>query len=174
MVQAIRLKKLIIRLNGSIYPFEKIHQPFEWLELSVREIHRPLEQLELSVQERNCKLFWQPFQQYKTRKDFKTIRQALLNDACRHVYITQKVVTLLFFVYILLMTLSSFFTGKRLICKLLSNRKPDGPYVFVAALEDTHFCFAKEINFKIKIAHKITLFVTLYLLLALCFTMRFV
>ena len=56
------------------------------------------------------------------------------------------------------MTLSSFFTGKRLIHKLLLNPKPYGPYVFVAALEDTRFCLAKEINFKINIAHKINVY----------------
>ena len=81
----------------------------------------------------------------------------------------QTVITLLFFVHLRLMTLSSFFTGKRLIHKL---PKPYGPYVFVAALEDTRFCLAKEINFKINIAHKIN--VTLYSLRALRFTMRFV
>ena len=70
------------------------------------------------------------------------------------------------------MTLSSFFTGKRLIHKLLLNPTAYGPYVFVAALEDTRFCLAKEINFKINIAHKIN--VTLYSLQALCFTMCFV
>ena len=73
----------------------KIHQPFEWLKLSVREIHQPFERLELSVQERNNEFFWQPFQQ-----DFKTNHHALLNDACRYDYITQTVVTFLFFVYL--------------------------------------------------------------------------
>ena len=82
------------------------------------------------------------------------------------------IITLLFFVYLRLMTLCSFFTGKRLIQKLLLNPKPYGPYVFVAALEDTRFCLAKEINFKINIAQKIN--VTLYSLRALRFTMRFV
>ena len=119
MVRAIRSRKLISHSNGSIYPFEKnhqlferlelpireihqpfkwlklsvreIHQPFEWLKLSVPEIHQPFEQLELSVQERNNEFFWEPFQ---------TIRHALLNDACCYVYITQTVVTFLFFVYL--------------------------------------------------------------------------
>ena len=98
-------RKFISRLNGSTYPFEKIHQPFEWLELSVREnssavwmarairsrkfisrlngssypfekIHQPFERLELSIQERNSKLFWQPFQEDKTRRQ--------LCSACQH------------------------------------------------------------------------------------------
>ena len=94
-------------MKGLNYPFEKIHQPFERLKQSVGEIHQLFERLELSVQERNSKLFWQPFQQYKTRQDFKTIHQALLNDTCRHVYIMQKVVTLLFFVYLRLKTFDS-------------------------------------------------------------------
>ena len=54
--------------------------------------------------------------------------------------------------------------GKCLIHKLLSNQKLYGPYVFVGALEETRFCLAKEINFKINIAHKIN--VTLYSLRA--------
>ena len=53
-VRAMRSTKLTSRSNGSSYPFKKIHQPFE--------------RLELSVQERNCKLFWQPFQEDKTRR----------------------------------------------------------------------------------------------------------
>ena len=96
-VRAIRSTKLISCLNGSSYPFEKIHQPFERLELSVRQnssavrtarairsrkfisrlngssypfdkTHQPFERLELSVQERNSTLFWQPFQEDKTRR----------------------------------------------------------------------------------------------------------
>ena len=55
-------RKFISRLNGSSYPFEKIHQPFE--------------RLELSIQERNSKLFWQPFQEDKTRRQ--------LCSACQH------------------------------------------------------------------------------------------
>ena len=84
-VRAIRSRKLISHSNGSSHPFEKkssairtaraihlrIHQPFEWLKLSVREnhqpfewlklsvpeIHQPFEHLELSVQERNNQFF---------------------------------------------------------------------------------------------------------------------
>ena len=50
-VRAIRSRKLISSLNGSSYPFKKNHQPFEQLELSVREIHQPFEWLKLSVRE---------------------------------------------------------------------------------------------------------------------------
>ena len=78
--RANRSKKFIIRSNGSSYAFDKTHQPFERLELSVREnssavwtarairlrkfisrsngssypfekIHQPFERLELSVRE---------------------------------------------------------------------------------------------------------------------------
>ena len=96
-VRAMRSTKRISRSNGSSYPFQKIHQPFERLELSAREnssavpavrakrsttlisrsngssypfekIHQPFERLELSIQERNSNLFWQPFQEDKTRR----------------------------------------------------------------------------------------------------------
>ena len=50
-VRAIRSRKLISRSNGSSYPFEKNHRLFERLELSVREIHQPFEWLKLSVRE---------------------------------------------------------------------------------------------------------------------------
>ena len=48
-VWAIRSRKLISRSNGPSYPFEKNHQPFELLELSVREIHQPFEWLKWLV-----------------------------------------------------------------------------------------------------------------------------
>ena len=96
-VRAIRSRKLISHSNGSSYPFEKNHQPFERLELSVREIiHQPFEWLKLSVWEfisrsngssypfekfisrlnglscpckkETISFFWQPFQQDKTSK----------------------------------------------------------------------------------------------------------
>ena len=69
-VWAIHSRKLISRSNGSSYPSRnssavqmvqairsRIHQPFEWLKLSVREIHQPFEQLELSVQEKKMSFF---------------------------------------------------------------------------------------------------------------------
>ena len=147
--------------------------PFEWLASSVQNLSSAVRTAR-AIRSRKfisrSNICWR--NSNKTRQDFKTVRQALLNDACRHVYITQTVITLLFFVYLRLMTLSSFFTGKRSIHKLLLNPKPYGPYVFVAALEDTRFCLAKEINFKINNAHNIN--VTLYSLRALRFTMRFV
>ena len=123
-VRAIRSKKLIIRsrkfisrLNGSSYPLEKF-------------INR-LNDLSYPFKKETVSYFGSHSNNTSQDKTF-AIRQALLNNACRHVHITQKVVTLLFFVYLRLMTLSSFFfTGKRLIHKLLSNRKPYGPYVFV-------------------------------------------
>ena len=48
-VRAIRSRKLISRSNGSSYPFEKNHQTFERLELSVPEIHHPFKWLKLSI-----------------------------------------------------------------------------------------------------------------------------
>ena len=100
MARAICLGKFFSYLNGSSFQLKKNHQPFEWLKLSVGEIHQPFEQLELSVQERNstCKFFGRCYN--KTKQDFKTVHQALLNDTCHHVYITQTVVTLLFFLYL--------------------------------------------------------------------------
>ena len=124
-VRAIRSRKLISRSNGSSYPFVKNQQPFERLALSVREIHQPFKWLKLSVREfisrSNGSSY--PFKKFisrsngsscqckretmsfflaavPTRQDFKTNRHALLNDACRYDYITQTVVTFLFFVYL--------------------------------------------------------------------------
>ena len=102
-VRAIRSRKLISRLNGSSYLFEKNHQLFELLKLSVQEIHQPFKWLKLSV---------------PTRQDFETIRHALLNDACRYFYVTQTVVTFLFFVYLRLIlskiiSFSQLFPGKK-------------------------------------------------------------
>ena len=182
MAQAIRLKKIISSSNSSSHLFEKIHQSGSSYQFEKNLSHsnsssHPLEKF-ISRLNGSSYLFKKETVSYfgscsnKTRQDFKTIHQALLNDACRHVYITQTVVTLLFFVYLCLMTLSSFFTGKRLIHKLLLNWKPYGPYTFVAALEDTRFCLVKEINFKINIAHKIN--ATLYSLQVLRFTMHLV
>ena len=57
-VRAIRSRKLISRSNGSSYPFEKNHQPFKQLELSVREIHQQFEWLKLSVREIHKPLEW--------------------------------------------------------------------------------------------------------------------
>ena len=37
-----------------------------------------------------------------------------------------------------------FFTEKPLIHKLLLNRKPYGPYMFVVTLETTCFCLARD------------------------------
>ena len=113
MAQAIRSKKLISRLTaqalrkfishskGSSYQFEKNHQLFERPELSVGEIHQPFELAWLLFQDKT--------RQYKTSK---TICQALSNDTCRRVYITQTVVTLLFFVYFCLNDTRFIFYGK--------------------------------------------------------------
>ena len=48
-VRAIRSRKLISRSNGLSYPFEKNHQTFERLELSVPETHHPFKWLKLSI-----------------------------------------------------------------------------------------------------------------------------
>ena len=51
MAGAIRLRKFISHFNGLSSPIEINHQPFEQLELSVREIHQPFQRLQLSVRE---------------------------------------------------------------------------------------------------------------------------
>ena len=102
--RAIRSKKFIIRSNGSGYPFKKTHQQFERLKLSVqkkssavrtaraiRSRNSSAVRMAQAIRSRNS----QPFQQDKTR-------HALLNDACRYVYVTQTVVAFLFFVYLCL------------------------------------------------------------------------
>ena len=76
-VRAIRSKKIISRSNGSSYPFEKF----------------------LS-RSNGSRYPFEKFAAVPTRQDFKTIRHSLFNDACRYVYVTQTVVTFLFFVYL--------------------------------------------------------------------------
>ena len=169
MVQAIRSKKFIIRLNSSSYPFKKIHQPFEWFELSVRKnsssvrmartIHSrkfishlnassfPLEKF---ISRLNCLSY--PFKE-ETVSYFGSRSNNTRQG--HHVYVTQKVVTLLFFVYLRLMTLTSLFTGKRSIHKLLSNRKPYGPYLFIAAE-----VILGEKSFRSQINHSVDLSLT--------------
>ena len=98
MARAILSRKFISRSNGSSYPFKKIYQPFERLELSVRE--------NISA----VRTARAPRRQDETIS--KQIHHSLLNDACRHVYITQTVVTLLFFVYLRLNDTHFIFYGK--------------------------------------------------------------
>ena len=86
-----RSKKIISRSNGSSYPFEKFisrsngsSYPFEKFISRSNGSRYPFEK----------------FAAVPTRQDFKTIRHSLFNDACRYVYVTQTVVTFLFFVYL--------------------------------------------------------------------------
>ena len=74
--------KFISCSNGSSHPFEKIHQPFERLEISVRK---------KSSAVRTARVI-------HSRKFISRLNICWRNDACRHVYITQTVITLLFFV----------------------------------------------------------------------------
>ena len=118
-VRAIRSRKLISCLNDSSYLFEKNHQPFE--QLAIRSKNSSAVRIAQAIRSRNSSAVRmaqaihsrnsQPFQQDKTR-------HALLNDACCYVYITQTVVTFLFFVYLRLIlnkiiSFSRLFPGKK-------------------------------------------------------------
>ena len=89
--QAIRSKKIISRSNGSSYPFEKF----------ISRSNGSSYPFEKFISRSNGSRY--PFEKFavvSTRQDFKTIRHSLFNDACRYIYVTQTVVTFLFFVYL--------------------------------------------------------------------------
>ena len=128
----------------------RIHQPFEWLKLSVWEIHQPFEWLEPSVQERNNEFFLAAI---PTRQDFKTIRHSLFNNACRYVYVTQTVVTFLFFVYLRLIlnkiiSFSQLFPRKKNTTRGFSLKIHCGTYNY-------NFTFVREVyGFSQQVIHK--------------------
>ena len=167
MARAIRSRKFISRSNGSSYPFKKIHQPFEWLELSVRKNRQPFEWLELSVWKNRQPFEWlEPSirenslairmarairskkiighsngSSYQSRKKQPTSKQFAFvkwrMPSCWH-YINGRHVSVLSLLS--LKWHSVHCLGKNIWFtnhKLLLNRKPCGPYMFVAALEPT-------------------------------------
>ena len=91
MAQAVRSRKLISRSNGSSSTFEINQQPFERLELSVREIQQPLERLKLSVRKSNS---------FAVR--MARAKKKFVFGTC---YISRTVITFLFFIYLRLKNL---------------------------------------------------------------------
>ena len=108
--QATHSKKIISRSNGSSYPFEKFishsngsSYPFEnssavRMAQAIRLRNSSAVWTARAVRAR--KKQWVFLAAVPKRQDFKTNRHALLNDACRYDYMTQTVVTFLFFVYL--------------------------------------------------------------------------
>ena len=108
-VRAIRLRKLISCSNGSSYPFKKIISRSNGSSYPFKKFISHLN---------GSSYPFQKFAAIPTRQDFKTIRHSLFNNACRYVYVTQTVVTFLFFVYLRLIwskiiSFSQLFPGKK-------------------------------------------------------------
>ena len=113
---AIRSRKFISRSNGSSSPFEINHQPFERLELSVREIifiHQPLERLKLSVRESNS-----------SAVRMARAKKNIFFGSC---YISRTVVTFLFFVYLRLINLIPVTT---FLAKTIKKHRSSKNHVF--------------------------------------------
>ena len=117
-VRAICSRTLISRLNGSSYPFEKF--------ISSNGSSYPFEKFISRSNSSSCpckKKKWVFLAAVPTRQDFKTNRHALLNDACRYDYMTQTVVTFLFFVYLRLI-LNKIISFSQLFPRKKFKRKP--------------------------------------------------
>ena len=121
-VRAICSRKLISRSNGSSYLFEKIisrsngsSYPFEKFICRSNGSSYPFKKF---ISRSNGSSY--PFEKFAavpTRQAFKTIRHSLFIDACHYVYVTQTVITFLFFVYLRLIlnkiiSFSQLFPGK--------------------------------------------------------------
>ena len=126
-------KKIISRSNGSSYPFEKFISrsngstyPFEnssVVRMAQAICSRNSSAVQTARAVRARKKQWFFLAAVPTRQDFKTNRHALLNDACRYDYMTQTVVTFLFFVYLRLI-LNKIISFSQLFPRKTFKRKP--------------------------------------------------